>query len=558
MPLSPFFQHGSPDEQRLIQSLVDEHLSFHGLDVYYIPRKQIVTDDILGEVQSSKFNDNYIIEAYLNNYEGYAKGSDVMTKFGINLQNEVTLTISRERFEDFIAPFQFNSTNLNAPRDGDIDFGTRPKEGDLIWFPLGERLFEIKHVEHESPFFQLGKNYTYELQCELFQLEDEIIDTNVVGIDERLSEEGYITTVTLAGIGSTAKASVDTFALSGALQKITLNDDGSGYTSVPAVTVAASPAGVSTSLGAVVAITTTKGQLAAIDYVAITNPGFAYVEPPAIGFGTPGVGAAATATLTNSGIASIRIQQPGSNYVSPPIVTIQHPQFVDTQYQFTGVATAGTSQIVGLNTMANIAIGHTINFFSGAGSVTLIGGGIVTSITGVGSTSVVSLGSSFGGAGTANPGTFVGTGVMVGSKAGQVQATAVATLSGSNMFRIYLTDAGSGYEATPTVSISAPLSTGIGTYRLNERVVGSDSGTEAYVKSWNSATRELQVSINTGDFLSGEYITGTASSARYQVFSYNDDLSDHAAGEEYFMNDEFETAGDQLLDFTESNPFGIV
>ena len=552
MPVSPFFQHGSPDEQRLVQSLVDEHLSIHGIDVYYIPRKQIVTDDILGEVQSSKFNDNYLMEAYLNNYEGYAKGSDVMTKFGINLQNEITLTISRERFEDFIAPFQFNSTNLQGPRDGDIDFGTRPKEGDLIWFPLGERLFEIKRVEHESPFFQLGKNYTYELECELFQLEDEIIDTNVAAIDSRLSEEGYITTVSLAGIGSTAKASVDTFALVGAMQKVTLNDDGSGYTSVPAMSVEASPAGVSTSLGAVVAITTTKGNLAAIDYVAITNPGFAYTEPPAIGFGTPGVGAAATSTLTNSGIASIRIQQPGNNYVSPPIITIQHPQYVDKQYEFTGIATAGLMEIVGINTMANIAIGHTINFKS-LGAVTLVGGGVVTSI----GTSSVGIGTSIGGTGTVNT-TFVGTGAMVGSKAGQVQATAVATLDGSSMFRIYLTDAGIGYEATPTVSISAPLSVGLGTYHLNERVVGSDSGTEAYVKSWNATTRELQVSINTGDFLSGEYITGTASSARYQVFSYNDDLSDHAQGDEFFMNDEFETQADALLDFTESNPFGII
>ena len=553
-PVSPFFQHGSPDEQRLVQSLVDEHLQMFGMDVYYIPRKQIVTDDVLGEVQSSKFNDNYLIEAYLNNYEGYAKGSDVMTKFGINLQNEITLTISRERYEDFIAPFQFNSTSLTAARDGDIDFGTRPKEGDLIWFPYGERLFEIKHVEHESPFFQLGKNYTYELQCELYQIQDDIIDTNVAGIDERLSEEGFITTVTLAGIGSTAKASVDTFALSGAMRMVTLNDDGSGYTSAPNVIVEASPAGVSTSLGAVVAITTTKGNLAAIDYVAITNPGFAYVEPPSIGFGTPGVGAAATSSLTNSGICSIRIQQPGSNYVSPPIVTIQHPQYVDKQYQFTGIATAGYSEIVGINTMANIAIGHTINFASVSGQVTLTGGGIVTSI----GTNSIGIGASFGGTGTANPGTFVGTGAMVGSKAGQVQATAVATLSGSSMFRIYLTDAGEGYEATPTVSISAPLSTGIGTYHINERVVGSTSGAEAFVKSWNATTRQLEVSINTGDFYSGEYITGTASSARYQVFSYNDDLSSQAAGDEYFMNDEFEAEADQLLDFTESNPFGDV
>ena len=552
MALNPFFLQGSQSEQRLVQSLINEQLQIYGVEVAYLPRRIVKKDNIFTELESSSFVDNFAIEAYVNTYEGYGGAGDVMTKFGMSLKDEVILTISRERFEDFIAPFQFNSTNLQGPLDGDIDFGTRPKEGDLIFFPLGERLFEIKQVEHESPFFQLGKNYTYELQCELFQLQDEIIDTNVAAIDTRLSEEGYITTVSLAGIGSTAKASVDTFALNGSIQKITLNDDGSGYTSAPSVIVQTSPAGVSTSLGQCVAITTSKGNLAAIDFVAITNPGFAYVEPPTIGFGTPGVGAAATSTLTNSGISSIRITQPGNNYVSPPIITIQHPQFVDKQYEFTGIATAGMMEIVGINTMANIAIGHTINFKS-LGAVTLSGGGIVTSI----GANSVGIGTSIAGTGTVNT-TFIGTGAMVGAKAGQVQATAVATLSGSNMFRIFLTDAGVGYESTPTISISAPLSVGLGTYQLNERVVGSDSGTEAYVKSWDFTNRKLEVSINTGDFRSGEYITGTASSARYQVFSYSDDLSTQATGDEFFMNDEFEAAADELLDFTEKNPFGDV
>jgi len=552
MPVNPFFQHGSPDEQRLVQQLVDEQISMFGIDCFYIPRKQILTDDILGEVQSSKFNDNYLIEAYLNNYEGYAKGSDIMSKFGINLQNEITLTISRERFEDFIAPFQFNSTNLQGALDGDIDFGTRPKEGDLIFFPLGERLFEIKHVEHESPFFQLGKNYTYELQCELYQLQDDIIDTNVAQIDSRLSEEGYITTVSLAGIGSTAKASVDTFGLIGAMQQIILNDDGSGYTSEPAVTVEASPAGVTTSFGSAIAITTSLGNLNAVKTVAITNTGFAYTEPPAIGFGTPGVGAAATSSLTNTGIASIRITSQGNNYVAPPTITIQHPQFVDKQYEFTGVVTAGTSVISGINTMANIAIGHTVNI-KNFGAVTLSGGAVITSI----GTSSVGIGTSFGGTGSVNT-TLIGTGAMVGLKAGQVQATAISVIEDNAMFRIYLTNAGSGYEAKPTISISAPLSTGIGTYHINERVVGSQSGTEARVKSWNEPERKLEVSINTGNFRPGEFITGTASSARYQVFSYDNDLSDQAAGSEFFMNDEFEVEADKLLDFTESNPFGTI
>ena len=155
MALNPFFLQGSPNEQRLVQELIDEHLKMFGLDVYYIPRKMIVTDDVLGEVQSSKFNDAYILEAYLNNFEGYAKGSDIMSKFGINLQNEITLTVSRERYEDFIAPFVVTHNARTAGTD--IIFGERPKEGDLIYFPLGERLFEIKHVEFENPFYQLGQ-----------------------------------------------------------------------------------------------------------------------------------------------------------------------------------------------------------------------------------------------------------------------------------------------------------------------------------------------------------------------------------------------------------------
>ena len=351
MALNSYFLQGSQSEQRLVQDLINEQLKIFGVEVTYLPRKIVRKDTLFRELESSTFNDNFAIEAYVNTYDGYSGQGDIMTKFGMSLRDELTLTLSKERFEDFIAPFQFNSTNLQGALDGDIDFGTRPKEGDLIFFPLGERLFEIKQVEHESPFFQLGKNYTYELQCELFQLQDEIIDTNVAAIDTRLSEEGYITTVSLAGIGSTAKASVDTFALNGSIQKITLNDDGSGYTTPPSVIVQTSPAGVSTSLGQCVAITTSKGNLNAIDFVALTNPGFAYVEPPIIGFGTPGVGAAATSTLTNSGISSIRITQPGVNYVTPPLITIQHPQFVDKQYEFTGVATAGTMQISGINTI---------------------------------------------------------------------------------------------------------------------------------------------------------------------------------------------------------------
>lgn len=473
MALNPFFLQGSPDEQRLMQSLIDEHLSMFGVDVYYIPRKMIDTDDVLGEVQSSKFNDAYIIEAYLNNFEGYAKGSDIMTKFGINLQNEITLTISRERYEDFIAPFIVTHNAKNAGTD--VLLGERPKEGDLIFFPLGERLFEVKHVEHENPFYQLGKNYIYELQCELFRYEDEQFDTNVSFVDERALEEGEVTTVALAGIGSTALALVDSFASQGALQQIFLNDDGYGYTSAPSVVIGQSPAGVTSSRATAFAFTTERSGLYSVDQLVLQNPGFAYTEPPPFSFGGPGVGAAATSSLTNSGITSIRITDTGTNYFQPPTITIQHPSAV-------AIGTTGT----------------------------------------------------------------------VGSKPGQVQATAVATLDGNGISRIFLTNAGSGYEAAPLITIGDPLSLGVGTYFFNEKVIGSQSGTEAFVKEWNEVERKLKLSINNGVFFPGEFITGTASSARYQILSHTgiDTTSP------FTLNDEFEIAADNILDFTEKNPFG--
>lgn len=475
MALNPFFLQGSPNEQNLIQQLIDEHLKMFGVDVYYIPRKMIVTDDVLGEVQSSKFTDAYILEAYLNNYEGYAKGSDIMTKFGINLQNEITITISRERYEDFIAPFVVSHDSRNAGTD--IMFGERPKEGDLIYFPLGERLFEIKHVEHENPFYQLGKNYIYEIQCELFRYEDEYVDTNLDFIDEKIAEEGEITTVVLAGIGSTAIAVVDSFASQGALQRIFLNDDGYGFTSSPNITIAPSPAGVTSSRATAFAFTTERSGLYSIDQVVLQNPGFAYTEAPAITFGGPGAGAAATASLTNSGITSIRITDVGNNYVTPPIITIQHPSAV-------GIGT---------------------------------------------------------------------TGATVGIKTGQSQATAIATLEGDKLSRIYIINAGSGYEATPTISIGGPLSLGIGTFFFNEKVIGSLSGTEGYVKSFNEGERKLELTINNGVFTPGEFITGTASSARYQVLTHTgiDTTS------KYTMNDEIQVESDDILDFTERNPFCV-
>ena len=113
MALNPFFLQGSSSEQFLVQDLINEQLKMYGIEVYYLPRKYIETDSILNEVETSKFDDSFLIEAYLDNYEGYAPGSDLMSKFGLRLKNEINLIISRERYEEFITPFLNTSSISN-------------------------------------------------------------------------------------------------------------------------------------------------------------------------------------------------------------------------------------------------------------------------------------------------------------------------------------------------------------------------------------------------------------------------------------------------------------
>jgi len=318
MALNPFFLQGSQSEQRLTQDLINEHLKIFGVEVTYIPRKFVRKQTIIKEVQSSAFDDNFLLEAYLNTYEGYGGQGDIMTKFGVSLRDEVTLTISKERFEDFISPF------LEA--DEDYDLASRPREGDVIYFPLGGRLFEVKFVEHEDPFYQLGKNYVYQLKCELFEFEDEVFDTDIEEIDSQLEDIGYISTLQLIGVGQTATANAQLNPIGkGYIREIVLNDDGSGYTSAPNVAISTAPTGLGHINATAVAITTTRAGIFSIERIVLTNAGAGYATPPLVTItGGGGVGAAATAAVeqTNFGIVDFTISNNGVGYAATPTVSI--------------------------------------------------------------------------------------------------------------------------------------------------------------------------------------------------------------------------------------------
>ena len=316
--LNPFFLQGSKGEQSLVQDLINEQLRMYGVDVHYIPREYITETTVIKEVIQSNFNNAFPIEAYIDTYEGYGGQGTLLSKFGVQELDDLTLIISKERFETYISPL----LRINAS----TRLSTRPKEGDLIYFPLGDRLFEIKYVEHEKPFYQLQKNYVYELRCELFRYGDEIIDTGIDEIDDNTEKEGYTQTIQMVGVGTTATAI--TSLVDGGVRFVKITNRGSGYKSAPLVQFSAAPGngitatGVSRMISGIVDFCEGDPSLYRVQSVALTNPGRNYSSPPKITFkGGSGTGAAATCTIGDGIVGIITITGGGSGYATPPSVT---------------------------------------------------------------------------------------------------------------------------------------------------------------------------------------------------------------------------------------------
>lgn len=149
-----FKNFNSQPQQQLLDDLSREVIQMSGTDVLYLPRTVVKNDHILGEDQLTKFTQSFEIEMYINNTDAYTGGGDQLTKFGLDVQDEIVLIVNRDRFKE--------ETML-----------TFPKEGDLIYIPLTRALLDIKFVEDEQPFYSLGKNYVFQLTCEKFQYSNE-------------------------------------------------------------------------------------------------------------------------------------------------------------------------------------------------------------------------------------------------------------------------------------------------------------------------------------------------------------------------------------------------
>jgi len=365
------------------------------------------------------------------------------------------------RYENYITPLIKNIPN--------IELATRPKEGDLIYFPLGDRLFEIKFVEHEKPFYQLKKNYVYELRCELYRYEDEVIDTGVGDIDDNLEKAGYIETLTLVSSGTTAVLTAG--IVNGALSKVTISNTGNEYTSLPRVAISSAPSAGLTAVG----IASMRDDI--VDYdgeksfrirrIDLINPGYGYTvgqEPEIYTVGGGGAGFAATATVSNGSIGIVTITSGGTGYSTVPVIS------------FTGAPAGGTTA-------------SALAYINSVGIVTQIG----------------------------------------------------------------ITDAGSGYTTPPSITVTAPYMGGSGNYVFNEVVTGAATSSTGRVKSWDASTMELKISIISGAFNDGEVITGSTSGAEYEYQKVSLTNVDDGFAE----NTVIESEADGIIDFTETNPFGM-
>jgi len=187
MPTNVFFNHAVSTEQHLYEDLVVESLRMYGQDTLYLPREIVEEDSILGEDVQSTFGDAYGVEMYIENPEGFEGEGDLMSKFGVEIRDQATFVISVRSWERFVSL----DTNLAT--------SLRPNEGDLIYLPLSGSLFEIKFVEHEMPFYQVGKLFVFKLQAELFEYAGEDFDT---GTDADFVEEQQAYRVDLRMNGS--------------------------------------------------------------------------------------------------------------------------------------------------------------------------------------------------------------------------------------------------------------------------------------------------------------------------------------------------------------------
>lgn len=457
--LNPFFIQGTSSEQGLIQDLINEQLKMYGIDVYYMPRQIVSKGKIIKDVLYSKFKNAFPIEAYIVSYEGFDSNSVLMSKFGVKVTDEMTLMISKERFETYLGEMM-----RSIP---DVAGFSRPYEGDLIYIPLSDSVMEIKYVENRKPFFQLQKNYVYELRCEVYEYEDEEVSTGIEEVDNAFVDIGYGASLVLSELGGNATAQAT--ITNNYIKDIKIISQGYKYSSTPTIVVSSPSSGTKAKLVGIMtsAKGLTSGQSLYKIYIEDGGSGYSKQNPPTISFfGGGGYGANIQVGIgTSGGVKSVNLTYSGKGYYQTPTVTFSSP--------------GGIGQT---------AIG--VAFLNGQGGISTI----------------------------------------------------------------RIVDAGFGYTTSPTVTISAGSTVASGNFIVGEKVLANPSQATGLVKSWDPTLRKLSVTGMGTDFRIGDVIVGSSSSSIYRVQQYDT----FELINKYDSSDSIQEESDQILVFSEINPFGEV
>ena len=284
MPTSPYFPTyyaGHSGEQGLVQDLVDEQIKLFGTDIYYIP-KIVLADSTLDEVRYTKYQEQFQVEMLLQNVMGFGDNAEFISKFGLRITDEIIFRVSTRRWDEEVAE---HSPTLTVD--------SRPNEGDLLYFPLTQDIYEIKFVGKEEPFYQFGKIQFYAITAEIYEVGQDDFDTGIAEIDavEQLFDNAI---------------------------KLVMDPGGAGDFTVGEEVVGDEFLAKATS--------TITGD--AVSGATISDGGAHYkvATPPTVTItGGGGTGATATATVSASGIVNaITITAGGSGYTSAPTVTIDY------------------------------------------------------------------------------------------------------------------------------------------------------------------------------------------------------------------------------------------
>jgi hypothetical protein len=355
MPVNHYFQGGNgignQNEKRLYEDLIVEGLKIYGHDVYYLPRTLVNRDLILGEDTTSRFDDSWLIEMYVESTEGFAGSQELISKFGLEIREDTTFMVSKRSWDYHV-----------GQKDSLIAQG-RPNEGDIIYYPLMNSFFEIQFVEDQEPFFQLGQLPVYKLRVTRWEYSSEQLNTGNYQIDNNETTysldslvyqtslesgtfgavlgdpvvtgdvvtsiplisggEGYVSepTITISAPSATINATASANITGNTLMSFTIVNAGRGYSSVPTLTLTYVSTDTTTKTDETSVITLTDGQVTSISTPTITD----ISSITSVTISSPGgaVNAFAQAILSNGVITRIDITADGSSYLGlSPTVSI--------------------------------------------------------------------------------------------------------------------------------------------------------------------------------------------------------------------------------------------